>query len=264
MGAPKAGLDWHGSTLLRRTVGLVARGVDGPVVVLRSPGQPLPALPPGVEVVDDPVEGRGPLQGLAVGLAHLAGRSEAVFLCSTDLPFLQPAWVRAVVGRLEHHDVALPHVHGYRQPLAAAYATRLAPLAAELVAQGAGAPKALLDRVDVLVLDAAALLADPALAAADPALRSVCNLNDSDDYDVARAAPAPAVTVQRFGVLASAGARGVQHLRAATVGSAAQQVGLRLDRHVLAAVNGDRTGRDPDEPLVDGDAVAFLSADAGG
>ena len=69
MGAPKAGLDWHGSTLLRRTVGLVARGVDGPVVVLRSPGQPLPALPPGVEVVDDPVEGRGPLQGLAVGLA---------------------------------------------------------------------------------------------------------------------------------------------------------------------------------------------------
>jgi len=33
---------------------------------------------------------------------------------------------------------------------------------------------------------------------------------------------------------------------------------------VLAAVNGDQTTRDADLPLVAGDDVAFLSADAGG
>ena len=39
MGAPKAWLDWHGSTLLRRTCGLVARGTGGPVVVVRAPAK---------------------------------------------------------------------------------------------------------------------------------------------------------------------------------------------------------------------------------
>ncbi|MBO0806320.1 MAG: NTP transferase domain-containing protein, partial [Nocardiopsaceae bacterium] len=54
MGAPKAGLEWHGSTLLRRAVGILARATDGPVVVVRAAGQPLPDLPPGVRVTEDP------------------------------------------------------------------------------------------------------------------------------------------------------------------------------------------------------------------
>ena len=45
MGTPKAALEWHGSTLLRRTVGIVTRVTDGPVVVVRAPGQSLPARP---------------------------------------------------------------------------------------------------------------------------------------------------------------------------------------------------------------------------
>ena len=68
MGTPKASLEWHGSTLLRRVTGLVQREVDGPVVVVSAPGQELPALPGGVELVEDAREGRGPLQGLAAGL----------------------------------------------------------------------------------------------------------------------------------------------------------------------------------------------------
>jgi molybdopterin-guanine dinucleotide biosynthesis protein A len=38
MGTPKPALEWHGSTLLRRTVGVIARVTDGPVVVVRAPG----------------------------------------------------------------------------------------------------------------------------------------------------------------------------------------------------------------------------------
>jgi hypothetical protein len=36
MGTPKAALEWHGSTLLRRTAGILARVTDGPVVVVRA------------------------------------------------------------------------------------------------------------------------------------------------------------------------------------------------------------------------------------
>jgi len=69
MGSSKAALDWHGSTLLRRVTGLAQRTVDGPVVVVRAPGQELPATHPAVEVVSDAREGRGPLEGLAAGLS---------------------------------------------------------------------------------------------------------------------------------------------------------------------------------------------------
>ncbi len=56
MGSPKAELEWHGSTLLRRVTGLVARAVDGPVVVVRAPDQGLPYLDGRVEVVADALE----------------------------------------------------------------------------------------------------------------------------------------------------------------------------------------------------------------
>src|SRR5262249_61210321 len=90
MGTPKAALEWHGSTLLRRTVGILARVTDGPVLVVRAPGQALPDLPSQVGVVDDPREGLGPVQGLAAGLAAAAGRAEVACRRSTRLPFRQP------------------------------------------------------------------------------------------------------------------------------------------------------------------------------
>src|SRR5262245_66621206 len=89
MGTPKAALEWHGSTLLRRVTGIVARGVDGPVVVVRAPGQELPPLPERVTVVEDAREGRGPLMGIAAGLAAL--EADAAFVSSTDVPLLHPA-----------------------------------------------------------------------------------------------------------------------------------------------------------------------------
>lgn len=265
MGEPKAALEWHGSTLLHRTAAVLQRAVEGPVVVVRAPGQELPVLPAGVEVADDPVEGRGPLQGVAAGLAALAGRAEAAFVCSTDLPLLHPAFVRAVLGALaEDVDVVLPVARGYNQPLAAAYRTELAPRVAALLAAGRDRPAMLFQEVRVRRVDDAALLADRALAAADPALDSVLNVNTPDDYRAARARPAPEVEVRRYGALASGGHRSAARVRAATLGAAAAAVGLPLDRHVVAAIDGERITRDPAAPLVDGDAVAFLSADAGG
>ena len=53
-------------------------------------------------------------------------------------------------------------------------------------------------------------------------------------------------------------------MRAATLGAAAAAVGVALDEHVLAALNGDQIARDPLEPLAEGDEVAFMAADAGG
>jgi molybdenum cofactor guanylyltransferase len=264
MGTPKAALEWHGSTLLRRTVGILARVADGPVVVVRAPGQSLPGLPAATEVVDDPREGLGPVQGLAAGLAAVASRAEIAFVCSTDLPFLHPAFARRVLRAVAGGaDVGLPVARGYPQPLAAAYRTTLAPIAERLVREQRLRPAFLFDECAVTRLDDATLRADPILAALDPDLDSVLNVNERADYEQARARPAPEVTIQRFGALAD-GHRGPELVRAATVGGAAAAAGLALDGHVVAALNGDQITRDGEVPLAAGDTVFFLAADAGG
>lgn len=267
MGTAKAGLEWHGSTLLRHVTGVVARAVDGPVVVVRAPGQQLPALDPAVLVRDDPEEGRGPLQGLAVGLAVAADSAGTVFVCSTDLPFLHVAFVQAVLRRFgpEGPEVVLPFVHGYRQPMTAGYRTDLAPRITKLLDAGQLRPAQLFKECDVLRVEEAELLADPQLARVDPRLDSVVNVNEPAEYRAARDRPAPEIVVERFGVLANRGGeRGPRRVRAATLGAAAEQVGLAFDGHVLAAINGDQIRGDGLVPLVAGDTVAFISADAGG
>jgi molybdenum cofactor guanylyltransferase len=265
MGEPKADLEWHGSTLLRRTVGVLARAVDGPVVAVRAPGQDLPALPDGVEAVDDPVTGLGPLQGIAAGLGAVDGRAQAAFVCSTDLPFLHPAYIRRVLALLDGQtDAVLPHARGHRQPLATAYRPALAATAARLVADGERRLAMLFDNCRTRRVDESALLADARLRRLDPELDSVLNVNEPADYKAARERPAPQVELQRFGALAARGGRGPGTVHAATLAAAAAAVGLTLDRHVIAALNGDQITRDPETPLVAGDTVAFLSADAGG
>ncbi|HEY3604065.1 MAG TPA: NTP transferase domain-containing protein [Sporichthyaceae bacterium] len=266
MGTPKAALEWHGSTLLHRTAALLQRSVSGPVVVVAAPGQELPALPDGVQVTYDPVEGRGPMQGIAVGLAAVEGAAEAAFVTSTDLPFLHPAYIHAVLAafRAEPTDVALPVARGYRQPTAAVYRTGLAALIATLLGAGEDRPGQVYRHCAVRVIEEAELLAHGDVARLDPALDSVTNINEPEDYAAARARPAPEILVECFGALVGADRPRKQTVAAATLGAAADAIGLSLDAHVVAALNGDRISRAPGLPLVAGDTVAFLSADAGG
>jgi molybdenum cofactor guanylyltransferase len=265
MGSAKAALEWHGSTLLRRVTGIVRRSVDGPVIVVLAPGQELPQLDPSVEVVRDALEGRGPLQGLAAGLAAIGGRAPAAYVSSTDVPFLHPAFIRRVLGALtDDLDLVLPEVGGYPQPLAAAYRTSLESVVEELVARDRLRPAFLFDRCRVLRVGERELLEDPLLARVDPELSSVVNLNERADYERARALPPPAVAVERFGTLAARSGSRRELIHACTVAAAAEAVGLTLDEHVVAALNGDQISRDPELPLSSGDTVAFLAADAGG
>jgi molybdopterin-guanine dinucleotide biosynthesis protein A len=191
MGTPKAALEWRGGTLLHRTVSVLAEATGGPVVVVRAAGQPLPRLPEATIVVEDPRAGRGPLQGIAAGLAALAALDgpEAAFAAATDMPFLHLAFVRRVLAALaeDEADVALPVARGHAQPLAAAYRVALAPAADQLVASGRRRPADLFALCAVTELDETRLLADAALAAADSGLDSLINVNHPGEYAAALA-----------------------------------------------------------------------------
>ena len=188
MGSPKAWLDFGGETLLARVVRLV-RQRCAPVVVVAAPGQDVPPLPPDVGIARDPLEGRGPLQGIAAGLQALleprpgSEGVDAAFVTSTDAPFLEPALIaRLAVLRGDDHDVAVPHTDGHYHPLTAIYAGTCLPHVEALLAADRLRPFFLYERVRTRVCDAGTLLADPDLANADPALRSFENLNTPEDY----------------------------------------------------------------------------------
>lgn len=257
MGTSKAALEWHGSTLLRRAVGLVGRAVDGPVVVVRAAGQELAALPSDAEVAEDAREGRGPLQGIAAGLARIGERAAVVYVTGVDAPLLHPAFVRHVVRSLGPDDVALPRAHGFAQPLAAAYRTAILPRLHALIAQERLDTSSLLAQLRVRELDEAALLAGADVAALDPALDSLLNLNEPGEYESARARAAPSIAVR---MPADPRPRAV---RAATLAAAAAAAGVALGPGVVARLDGHGVVDDPHTPLVAGDALTFgLAPDA--
>jgi molybdopterin-guanine dinucleotide biosynthesis protein A len=257
MEQPKASLEWHGSTLLAHVAGLLARTLEGPLVVVRAADQTLPPLPPLVEIAVDARDGGGPLEGIAAGLRAVERRTPVVFVSAVDVPLLQPAFVRRVLQLLDDDaEAAVPRVGSHIHPLTAAYRVSLLPIVEELLAGGGAPVLDLLARVATRFLDEADLLADREVRARDPALDSLRNLNTPAEYDEARALPAPPVWVRRRWVSAPEGDPVLVH--AATLGEAARVAGLVLDDETQVALNGEPVRSDPGLPLVAGDAVAFV------
>ncbi|WP_019876752.1 molybdenum cofactor guanylyltransferase [Sporichthya polymorpha] len=263
MGTPKAALDWHGSTLLYRTTALLQRAVSGPVVVVSAPGQELPPLPDGVRVVEDPVEGLGPLQGIAAGLQVVGETVPIAFVTSTDLPFLHPRYVHRVMTSMDDVEVALPILHDHRQPLAAGYRTELGERATELIEKGARTPGELFAESNVRVLDAAHLLADPVLEHVDPDLASVRNINTAEEYEQARSEPEPEITMHIHGTWMDQGKTRIETVRAANIGSATRTMRIGISAALLVTVNSEKVAKEPDVPLFQGDSVAILTSNVG-
>ena len=237
MGAPKALLDWHGGTLVRRVTGILQRIAD-PVVVVHADGQQLPPLV-GVESAVDRAPDRGPLEGIAAGLRTVAGRCPAVFVSGTDLPLLHPDLVLALAARRGEHDAAVPVADGHVHHLCAVYGCDLLPVVEQQLAGDRLRVGLLLEGIDVLRLDATAL----------PHPESLRNLNTNDAYRQALAEPQPQITLPAW--------LGQGSVRAATLGEAARlapalSVELSGRRLIL---NGAVVEPDPAMPLVEGDVL---------
>jgi molybdenum cofactor guanylyltransferase len=184
MGRPKAWLPFGDELMLQRVVRILRKAVD-PVVVVAAPGQDVPPLPSDIEIVRDEIEGKGPLGGLAAGLAALEGKCDAAYLSSCDVPFLQVKFVRRVISfltsdaRLPVPDIAVPRVSDYFHPLAAAYRVAVLPRVRDLLAADRLRPVFLFDAVPTRMIE------KEDLADIDPEFRSLLNLNRPEEYEAA-------------------------------------------------------------------------------
>jgi molybdenum cofactor guanylyltransferase len=181
MGRPKAWLPFGEELMLERVVRL-AGTVAQPMIVVAAPGQELPALAADVAIVRDSVSGRGPLQGLAAGLAAFDNSVDLIYATATDVPFLEPRWMTRLVELAAGYDLVIPHVAGFYHPLAALYRpAAVLPAIESLLLADRLRPIFLVEAVKTRVVD------EGEMRAVDPALDTLRNLNYPEDYERALA-----------------------------------------------------------------------------
>ncbi len=178
MGTSKAWLPFGGETMLQRVVRILS-GVVDPIAVVAAPEQVVPPLPDQVLIVRDEEKGRGPLQGVAAGLAALQGRCEVAYLSSCDVPFLQAAFVRRMIQLLGDHDICVPRVGDMHHPLAAVYRLHVLQDVQRLLAANRLRPIFLFDDMSTRIVLASEV------EDVDPTQQSLRNLNTAEDYEAA-------------------------------------------------------------------------------
>ena len=179
MGTSKALLPFGPETMLQRVVRLLETVVS-PIVVVAAPDQQLPALPPAVIVTRDEREGRGPLEGLRAGLKALPADVDAAYVTSCDVPLLDPGFVRQMIDLADGYDVAVVEQDGFAHPLSAVYRRATLPHVEDLLANDRLRPAFLFEAVNTRRVS-------PVQMTSDPELRTLRNLNTTEDYQRALA-----------------------------------------------------------------------------
>jgi len=175
MGHSKALLPFGSETMLQRVVRLLGP-ICEPRVVVATPNQRLPELPPGVGIVHDQRPDLGPIEGIRTGLRAVVERVDAAYVCGCDAPFLQIAFIRQLIGRLSGVQVVVPVEGPHYHPLSAVYRTSVLPHVEGLIAAGRLRPALLFDRVPTCRLPVSEL------RVADRELQTLINVNHRKDY----------------------------------------------------------------------------------
>ena len=177
MRCDKATLPFGDECLLQRVVRIVGEVVPAQhIVIVSAVDQVLPELPPQVVFAHDACSERGPLEGLAAGLAALPSQVEAAYVTACDAPLLVSAFVRWMLARLGDCQIAVPRDPQHYHPLAAVY--RRSVLA--VVQQRLAADRLRLQDLFAEVPTREILSDD--LRTVDPQLQSLRNINTPEEY----------------------------------------------------------------------------------
>jgi molybdopterin-guanine dinucleotide biosynthesis protein A len=178
MGRSKALLPFGQELMLPRILRLLGEIVQ-PLVVVAAEDQQLPPLPEDVALVFDRQPGRGPLEGLRVGLSAIGQRAEAAYVTACDVPLLQRGFVEFLIERLGDNEVVVPVQDKFHHPLAAVYRTSVVPHLDVLLESQQLRPVFLYQAVRTLRIPV------DQLRNVDPHLHTLANLNRPEDYRAA-------------------------------------------------------------------------------
>jgi molybdopterin-guanine dinucleotide biosynthesis protein A len=260
MGSDKAALRYAGQPQLARAMELIAPLVARSFASVR-PDQVHDPQRTAYELIVDQHPGLGPLAGIEA--AQQAHPEAAWLVLACDLPFLSPAILRDLLARRDRGRLATAYrsqFDGKPEPLCAVYEPASRASLLRWIEQGHQCPRAWLASADVSLLEL-------------PEAQALDNVNTADEYSAAQlalgGAPLHRLQVRYFALLREQAGRGGEalHTPARTPGELYAQLqrerGLTLEPRFLRVAVNDEFG-DWQQPLRDGDTVAFLPPVAGG
>lgn len=177
MGHDKASLPFGNESMLARVVRIVSMAVPPEnIVIVAAEGQTLPPLAFPVTIARDAHPERGPLEGLAAGLAAISGRVDVAFVTACDIPLLVPHFLGAMFSELGEHEIAVPKEGELLHPLSAVYRTCVLAAVRELLGRDQCRVSLLFEATGTKEVDV------EVLRGVDPQLWSLKNLNRPEDY----------------------------------------------------------------------------------
>lgn len=174
MGVDKTLLPFDGEPLVRRVADIAARVCSEVMVVTNRPEAIADAgLPPEVRILTDEVAYQGPLGGLVTALE--AAKHDWVLALAADMPWLEPAVVRALWDARNGAQVVLPTSEKGPEPLLALYHKNCLPEARRVLDSGRRRLVAILPALKIVEVSL------DTLRSVDPGLRSLVNINTPEE-----------------------------------------------------------------------------------
>lgn len=171
MGSDKAFLTLDGIPLIEHVLRTLRAVFPRTIIVTNTPAAY--AMYDAVVVVDS-LDKRGPLTGIYSGLLH--SRDEYNFVVACDMPFLNQDLIAYMAGLAQGHDIVVPKVAGYLEPLHALYHRRLLPVIEERLRQDARQIRGIYSNARVRYVT------ETEIHRFDPETRSFKNLNTMEEY----------------------------------------------------------------------------------
>ena len=172
----KAELRLGSQTFLERIVdGL--QGLCAPIVLVGEVNRSRHQLPESIPVIPDEAAGRGPLEGIRVGLKHLDQlECSAALVTSCDAPLLKPAVIHRLRESLRTGAAVVPVLGPRKFGLTAIYRCDQWRIVEAQIARQALRVMDLAEAMNAQLIDA------EKFRDVDPDLLSLTNVNSKDDY----------------------------------------------------------------------------------
>ena len=183
----KAALMVDGESLLARVCRVLATVAD--VVVVAAPGQLLPELPPGIDLILDREPDRGPLVAIRDGLAHAIAirrpSPRVALLAACDLPWITEGLARGLIDAVGDSGGrwAVPMIDGHPQVLLSALSVDLWPAFEQAAAGDRPSLRDLLARLAAHDPDAVRMISPAELAAWTGDLRAFADVDTPADLE---------------------------------------------------------------------------------
>lgn len=169
-GENKAFLSINGEFVIDRVLKIFKKLFDEIIVVTNSP---LEYLDYDVHIVTDIIKGKAALGGIYTGLFYAS--SEHCFVSACDMPFMDQRFIEYMIGKIEGHDIIVPHASDGLQPLHAIYSKKCIPLIKKLIDRDELKIRILYKKMNTLTLPA------DTITSFDPDERMFLNINSAED-----------------------------------------------------------------------------------